>query len=167
MIIQSRSRGNRISTSQQRHPCVSSTANHPMAEVSPFEMVCPTCGFRFQFDRKFAGRRARCPQADCGAVFRLPVIEAGQDSGEPTTPRKKPTKRTTAKRPSDDSHSIADLDALGVQAPSRKSRSGITRASRSKKVPKQPAWLRRLPLHQWQVRTIQRWQALRNDQSCD
>lgn len=122
-------------------------------------MSCPQCGFRFKVGREFAGRRARCPQADCGTVFRIPesaasgVAESEQSSRSVTaqveSSRTKDGSKKRAAAQSSKSHDDYDLDALDVQSslqqPSTRMRSKTPTKQRAAAI-----WWQRLPLKKWQ-----------------
>jgi len=117
-------------------------------------MACPKCGFRFKVDREFAGRRARCPQAECAAVFRIPTLSDERHVPASHSSRhfgnkakKKSQSRTLTEQVSQDDF---DLDALNVQTPKSQKRheARSKRSSRPRTLPSQ--WLQRLPVHRWQ-----------------
>lgn len=61
-------------------------------------VTCPACGSRFQVEERYAGRRGRCPKADCRAELQVPSLAgsfptashpdqpAGQASAPPIPP---------------------------------------------------------------------------------
>ncbi len=137
-----------------------------MSESHSFKMACPQCGARFNVSREFAGRRARCPLAECGAVFRLPKQFDDLANDEPVSNADRPAERHPARRANDGSRRQPartkeragqtqarsgnyDLDALGVQSSLQQNDS---RKRTAKTRPQASKWKRfdRLPFKKWQ-----------------
>ena len=130
-------------------------------------MACPQCGFRFKVDRKYAGRRAQCPSAECLATIRIPALkdEAGPETPDqpPRRPREsvahlrdlEPTRAKPAIKKKPPVEPVAEEFDLEAREPMPKRRASGTSASRpsrgASKANVGQSLLARLKRTKWQV----------------
>jgi hypothetical protein len=55
----------------------------------PIDITCETCFKQFKVADRFAGRKGRCPNTDCQAVFRVPQVENDWTDEPPMSPPRK------------------------------------------------------------------------------
>lgn len=142
-----------------------------MSESSSLRMCCPQCGFRFKVGRELVGRRARCPQAECGAIFRIEDPDDGAvhfeeaapqsiqradrtSKAQPTSRSKRATDKSSSRAAARSERSAADdfdLDAHDAETrPKKRTAKQGRSATRPARTAALSSWLQKLPLRKWQ-----------------
>jgi mono/diheme cytochrome c family protein len=65
-------------------------------------LCCPHCRFRFKVERKYAGRVARCPKAECGGKLRVPEPTPFEDqlrNERPLQSRSRHSQKSPSRKP--------------------------------------------------------------------
>ena len=65
----------------------------------PIDITCDSCFKQFKVADRFAGRKGRCPDSDCQAVFRVPQVENDWTDEPPRTPPRASRKPSTKSKP--------------------------------------------------------------------
>ncbi len=89
-------------------------------------VTCPTCGFRFKVEGRYAGRQGRCPEAGCNATYKVPRVESAAPVAATRTGAVSP--EVVEQRPQPRAEAVAVVEAGPV--PERVSRPAPLAAER-------------------------------------
>lgn len=158
----------------------SAAQNGPLPRL--ISIRCPHCDFRFKVDRKFSGKTARCPEAECQGKLRIPQVPDRDDfefavPQEEAQPARKNGKRAASEErisPKQDRRAIVakpraasapdyddewdDLDAREAKPRQRKERRKQKTGSPGKRSSGSPEPKSEVRSGIWRLTKIQPWQ---------